>query len=114
MLKDKYKELFAYGETLGIKEIASNEEKGKLHIKGLAPYQAEKNMFWDKIKTFEKWKEEIAADIRVENADIYGFYTVQPGDTLSQIAKEHLGDAMKYMDIFKLNNDILKDPNMIK
>ena len=41
------------------------------------------------------------------------FYTVQPGDTLSKIAKEQYGDARKYMKIFEANRPLLKDPNKI-
>ena len=41
-------------------------------------------------------------------------YTVKSGDTLSKIAKEHLGNANAYMKIFELNKDQLTDPNMIK
>jgi nucleoid-associated protein YgaU len=41
-------------------------------------------------------------------------YTVKAGDTLSKIAKEHLGDANAYMDIFNANRDQLKDPDKIK
>jgi nucleoid-associated protein YgaU len=41
------------------------------------------------------------------------FYTVQPGDTLSKIAKEQYGDARKYMKIFEANRPMLKDPNKI-
>ena len=42
------------------------------------------------------------------------FYTVQPGDTLSKIAKEQYGDGRKYMKIFEANRDTVKDPNVIK
>lgn len=41
------------------------------------------------------------------------FYTVQKGDTLSKIAKEHYGSANKYMAIFKANEPMLKDPDKI-
>ncbi len=40
-------------------------------------------------------------------------YTVQPGDTLSKIAKEMYGDAMKYPVIFEANRPMLKDPDHI-
>ena len=40
-------------------------------------------------------------------------YTVQPGDSLSKIAKAHYGDAMKYTTIFEANTPMLKDPNKI-
>jgi nucleoid-associated protein YgaU len=41
-------------------------------------------------------------------------YTVKAGDTLSKIAKEHLGDANSYMEIFNANKDQLSDPDKIK
>lgn len=40
-------------------------------------------------------------------------YTVKSGDTLSKIAKEHYGDAMKYPVIFDANKPMLKDPDRI-
>jgi nucleoid-associated protein YgaU len=43
-----------------------------------------------------------------------GLYTVKSGDTLSKIAKEHLGDANSYMKIFNANKDQLTDPDKIK
>lgn len=41
------------------------------------------------------------------------FYEVQPGDSLSKIAKNLYGDAMKYPVIFEANKPMLKDPNKI-
>jgi nucleoid-associated protein YgaU len=41
------------------------------------------------------------------------FYTVQRGDTLSKIAREHYGDASKYPTIFEANRPMLKDPDKI-
>ena len=41
-------------------------------------------------------------------------YTVKAGDSLSKIAKEHLGNANAYMAIFNANRDILTDPDKIK
>ncbi len=40
-------------------------------------------------------------------------YTVQPGDSLSKIAKELYGDAMKYPVIFEANQPMLSDPDKI-
>ena len=40
-------------------------------------------------------------------------YEVQPGDSLSKIAKAHYGDPMKYKEIFEANQPMLKDPNVI-
>jgi nucleoid-associated protein YgaU len=41
------------------------------------------------------------------------FYTVQPGDSLSKIAKAQYGNAMEYMKIFEANRPMLSDPNKI-
>lgn len=114
MLKEKYSELLTLGSTLNLKELAVTEEQGKLRIKGVAPFQKEKDLFWDKIKGYQGWDNEIAADIKVEKSDIYGTYKVQPGDSLSRLAKSHLGDAGRYMEIFKLNQDVIQNPDMIK
>lgn len=41
------------------------------------------------------------------------FYTVVKGDTLSKIAKQYYGNAMKYPAIFEANKPMLKDANLI-
>lgn len=40
-------------------------------------------------------------------------YTVRSGDSLSKIAKEAYGDAMKYPLIFEANRPMLSDPDKI-
>lgn len=113
-LKEKYADLLELGTKLKVKDGDVREEGGKLHIKGTAEYQLDKDLLWDKIKTYPNWENEIAADIKVARTDIYGLYTVKSGDTLSKLAKQLLGNANRYMEIFSLNKDILKDPNLIK
>ena len=44
---------------------------------------------------------------------VSGSYVVQPGDSLSKIAKNKLGDGNAWKQIFDANTDILKDPNKI-
>jgi len=114
MLKEKYADLMNLASQLKIQGLQATEEGGKLKIKGTATYQLDKDLLWDKVKTYSNWEKEVGADIRVERSDIYGIYTVQPGDTLSKLAKGHLGDPMKYMEIFNLNKDILTNPDLIK
>jgi len=41
-------------------------------------------------------------------------YTVAKGDTLSAIAKKHLGNANHWRRIFDANRDILNDPDRIQ
>lgn len=114
MLKEKYNDLLELGKKLDVKNGDVKEEGGKLHVKGTATYQLDKDMLWDKIKTYSNWENEIVADIKVEKTDIYGVYTVKSGDTLSKIAKQLFGNANRYMDIFNLNKDILTNPDLIK
>jgi nucleoid-associated protein YgaU len=113
MLADKYRSLLDLATQLHISNVNTSENSGKLQIKGTAPHQMEKDMFWDKVKTFAAWEQEVAADIQVAQTDIYGDYKVQPGDTLSKIAKKFLGDANKYRDIAAANKDTIKDPDKI-
>ncbi len=40
-------------------------------------------------------------------------YVVQSGDSLSKIAKEVYGDAMRYPEIFEANKPMLTDPDLI-
>jgi nucleoid-associated protein YgaU len=40
-------------------------------------------------------------------------HTVESGDTLSKIAKQHYGDAGKWRAIFEANRDKIKDPDLI-
>ena len=40
-------------------------------------------------------------------------YTVKPGDCLYNISKSTLGDGGRYNEIYSLNKDKLKNPNLI-
>ena len=104
----------------------AEERDGKLYFKGTVATEAEKNELWTAIKTIPTWQKDVVADIQVTGARSAGggapaatataerTYTVKPGDTLSAIAKEHLGNASAYMKIFELNKDKLTDPDKIK
>jgi LysM repeat protein len=103
------------------------EKDGKLAFRGDVATEADKNEIWDAIKTIPTWRNDIVADIRVTGGPSASAkpaqasppataktYTVRAGDTLSAIAKEHLGSAAAYMKIFELNKDQLTDPDKIK
>jgi nucleoid-associated protein YgaU len=100
----------------------AEERDGKLHFKGTVATEAEKNEIWSAIKTIPTWQKDIVADIQVTGGPAAAgkspsgaaTYTVRQGDTLSKIAKTHLGDANAYMKIFEANRDQLKDPDTIK
>ncbi len=53
-------------------------------------------------------------NMEVENKEPEAvFHTVETGDTLSKIAKQHYGNANKYNEIFEANKPMLKDPDKI-
>jgi LysM repeat protein len=96
-----------------------DEHDNKLFFKGTVPTQDQANKIWDAIKTIPTWPQDIVADIKAAQPaaaahDTARTYTVKPGDTLSKIAKELLGDAKAYMDIFNANKDQLSDPDKIQ
>ena len=116
-LRDKY--AYAISQAKGKFHGSAEERDGKLHWSGSVGSEEEKNEIWQAIKTIPDWKNDIVADIKVTGTGAAASksaktYTVKSGDTLSRIAKEHLGDANAYMDIFELNRDQLSDPDKIK
>jgi nucleoid-associated protein YgaU len=122
-LRDKY--AWAIQTAKGKFHGGAEERDGKLYWKGTVATEAEKNEIWNAIKTIPDWQKEIVADIQVTGGVAAGggapapgaaarTYTVKPGDTLSKIAKEHLGSANAYMKIFEINKDQLTDPDKIK
>ncbi len=116
-LRDMYQ--YAIQTAKGKFHGNAEERDGKLHWKGTVATEAEKNEIWTAIKTIPTWQNDIVADIQVTGggaaaAPAAKTYTVKAGDTLSAIAKEHLGSAGAYMKIFELNKDQLSDPDKIK
>lgn len=53
-----------------------------------------------------------AADDETE-AVSYSLYTVRKGDTLKKIAQNELGDSARFMEIYRLNKDIISNPDLI-
>ena len=125
-LRDKYNHAIQTAKNFRM-QGGAEERDGKLYFKGTVNTQDEANKIWDAIKTIPTWSQEVVADIQATNKAPAGApagskpaggrdmtYTVKPGDTLSKIAKEHLGNANAYMDIFNANRDQLSDPDKIK
>ena len=128
-LRDTY--AYAIQTAKGKFQGNAEEHEGKLHFKGTVATEAEKNEIWNAIKTIPTWERDMVADIKVtggggttpgprprprrlRGAQGGGTYTVKAGDTLSKIAKEHLGNANAYMQIFEINKDQLSDPDKIR
>lgn len=121
-LRDKYNHAIQTAKGLRM-DGSADERDGKLHFKGTVESQEQANRIWDAIKTVPTWSQEVVTDIKVKQQTPAAVgttgqagttYTVKEGDTLSQIAKEHLGDAKAYMDIYNANREQLSDPDKIK
>jgi len=119
-LRDTY--AYAISQAKGRFDGSAVERDGKLHFVGTVKSEEDKNLLWQAIKTIPSWQNDIVADIKVTGGGAAApgaaaagrTYTVKSGDTLSAIAKAHLGDGNAYMKIFELNRDQLTDPNLIK
>ena len=135
-LRDKYNHAIQTAKSLRM-DGAAEERDGKLHFKGTVNSEDEKNQIWNALKTVPDWQKDVAADITVRPSTMKdptptrsaappqqapaaptgggtSTYTVQPGDTLSAIAKKLLGNANEYTAIFNANRDQLTDPDKIK
>jgi len=122
-LKQKYASVLNLIEQQGIRLQNVHVQDNKLFIKGTAPSEAAKNHVWDQIKLVDSSYSDLTADIMVDPSSPQAptaaatggqSYTVQPGDTLSKIAKQFYGNANAYMEIFNANKDQLQDPDKIR
>lgn len=117
-LREKYTHAIQVAKGFRMQGSA-DERDGKLYFHGSVNSQDEANRIWDAIKTVPDWRNDIVGDIKVAPQATSGnvggqTYTVKAGDTLSKIAKEHLGNASAYMAIFEANRDQLSNPDLIK
>ena len=119
-LRGRYKYAIETAKSFGM-DGSADERDGKLYFKGTVQTQEQANKIWDAIKTIPAWQQDVVADIKSVGGGAAtgstappGSYTVKSGDTLSKIAREQLGDAHAYMEIFNANRDQLSDPDKIK
>jgi nucleoid-associated protein YgaU len=98
---------------LNVDDLKVDYHDGTVTVHGTVPSQADREKV---ILAIGNIQGVAAVDDRlkvVAPAPEAKMYTVQPGDSLSKIAKEHYGDAMKYPVIFEANQPMLKDPDKI-
>jgi nucleoid-associated protein YgaU len=121
-LRVKYDQAIQTAKSLRM-EGGAQERDGKLHFAGTVKSEDEKNRIWNALKTVPDWRNEVVADIKVAAAragssapatSATRTYTVKAGDTLSKIAKAHLGNPGDYVKIFEANRDQLSDPDEIR
>lgn len=122
-LKSKYQSVLRLIEQKGLRMHNLHVQENKLFIKASAGTQELKNAIWNQIKLVDPGFSDLTCDIVIDPslapapkpaAPEAKTYTVQPGDTLSKIAKQFLGNANAYMKVFEANKDKLSDPNKIQ
>ena len=113
-VKAKYQEVLDLGDRFNVRDGYVTEEGDILKVGGLVKNQHEKDLMWDLIKEIGgREPKDIEVNIKVETTEYYGIYEVKSGDSLSKISKMYFDDPMRYMDIYKINRDQLKNPDLI-
>ena len=121
-LKSKYQSVLRLIEQKELRMHNLHVQDNKLFIKASAGTQELKNVIWDQIKLVDPSYSDLTCDILIDPSmapqapapPAMKTYTVQPGDSLSKIAKQFYGNANAYMKIFDANKDQLTDPNKIQ
>lgn len=100
------------GHKTEVKDLSVEEAGEKIVLKGKATRaEAEKAIV---AAGNTPGVAEVESQIEIEDeAPQAQIYEVKSGDTLSKIAKEFYGDAMKYPVIFEANRPMLSDPDKI-
>lgn len=133
-LKNKYKSALDTIQREGVHLTHLHVQDNKLFIQGAAPSEQVKNDVWNQIKAVDPTYSDLTCDLTVDSslpnpvqqpaqaaaATVGGgttnarTYKVQPGDSLSKIAKEFYGNANDYNRIFEANRNQLSDPDKIR
>jgi LysM repeat protein len=128
-LKNKYKPALDAIQKNGVRLSHLHVQDNKLFVQGAAPSQEAKNTVWNQIKAVDPNYSDVTCDLTIDpslapaqaqaaTAAAGGgqgrTYKVQPGDSLSKIAKQFYGDANQYNRIFDANRSKLDNPDKIQ
>jgi len=126
-LKNKYSAALGTIQQQGVRLTHLHVQDNKLFIQGAAPSEAVKNNVWNQIKAADSSFSDLTCDLTVDpslpapaaaaaasSGSTSKTYTVQPGDTLSKIAKDFYGNANEYNRIFEANRDKLQSADKVQ
>ena len=110
---------YIHAQQLDVRNLQVTFEgaTGTVEVAGEAPDQATREkvvLCCGNVAGVSQVKDEMTlAAAPAAEAPATRFYTVNPGDTLSKIARQMYGNANEYMKIFDANRPMLKDPDRI-
>ena len=88
--------------------VIADVEEVMLPYSGKAEIQETKEIEESKLPVEEE--KNIESSVQVETRE----YVIKKGDTLSKIAQKELGKAHRWKYLYKLNSDVIKNPNKLK
>lgn len=111
----KANQLWRHVESLGLDtdDLQVQFDDGTVTLTGTMPSQEEREkvvLAVGNVAGVRRVDDRLEVEAGGEEA---AFYTVERGDTLSAIARDHYGDASKYPAIFEANRPMLEDPDRI-
>lgn len=117
-LTDKYRSLIDLAGQHGVSNLQVQEEGNLLRVRGTAPSEQVKQRLWDEYNRLDPDMRsgdmvldiEVAAGSAAGAAGEHQQYTIQKGDTLSEIGRRH---GVNWRDIYEANRDTVKDPDKI-
>ena len=126
-LKMKYQSVLNTMSKLGVEIQNLHVDNDKLVIRGKAKTKADSYQVWEQIKLVDaNYANDLAAEFSfgaegpalppptaAATASVQT-YTVEKGDTLSEIAKKFYGKSSEYRRVFEANRDQLSDPDKIR
>jgi len=101
----KEKAVLLAGNIAGVAEVFANDLK--VTEEEEAPHSVQAESATDAAGSSKPVDAPVSGEATTE------FYVIQPGDTLSKIAKRVYGDAMQYPKIFEANKEVIEDPDKI-
>lgn len=109
---EKYQGLIDMAQQGGVENLDAREENNVLYLSGTAPTSELKQQLWDE---YGRLDPDMRAGDLILNIDVAGdtgqYYTIERGDTLSEIAARH--DGITWQQIYEANRDVIKDPDKI-